>query len=100
MDVVGSASGTITLVDLAKKLYDFWEAIEDAPGEIREITENIITLKTIIERVADAYNRSLARVSSVEEVLRKSETKIKELLGFLEELEIGSLRVWQRHGQQ
>jgi hypothetical protein len=85
MDAVGSASSIITLVDLAKKLYDFWKAVEDAPGEIREITENIITLKTIIEQVADAYNRSLAGVSSVsglEEVLRQSEAKIKELLGF------------------
>jgi hypothetical protein len=58
----------------------------------------MITLKIVIDQIAEVYDRLQAPVSGVGEILRQSEKKIQELLGILEELDIRSpslrLRKW------
>jgi serine phosphatase RsbU (regulator of sigma subunit) len=96
MDGVGATSSITSLVDLGKRLYDFWKAIEDAPGEIQEIKETVISLKSIIDEIANQYNGLLAPFRSIEQVLEQAKNKVQELLKYLETIDIGRSSVRRR----
>lgn len=61
--VIAVASIALQLVESVRHLYEFWESIGDAPQSIRDITEDLKILSTII---ASTTNPALLQGSNSE----------------------------------
>jgi hypothetical protein len=98
MEAIGAAASIVTLFDLTKKIYEFWKAIDDAPAEIREITEDALGVKCITEQILIEYNKTSTHHPYITEALQQSESKMQRLLLFFQGHDIDSLskkrRTW------
>jgi F420-0:gamma-glutamyl ligase len=92
MDGISAAAGVIALgsaavdiAELVKRLYDYWQSIQEAPDDFRAITEDLAYLHAILRRSSLRKSTDVDLVAILESCIRK----VEGLVALTEDLEPG-----------
>ncbi|PQE07814.1 ankyrin repeat-containing protein [Rutstroemia sp. NJR-2017a WRK4] len=80
---IGVISLAIQLADSINKLHEFWSSVRDAPQEVREITNDLKCLTSLLKEVANGGNHG----PNVQWGLECCETKLKSLFNIVQQLD-------------
>ena len=97
--VAGVASIAVQLADSAKKLYDFWSSVKDAPDTIQRMTTDLQLLSDVLSRIALEAQSSRPDDTIVAH-LRNCNVKLQSIVDLINKFEPGfasesfSIRKW------
>ena len=85
---IAVASIAIQLADSIKKLYEFWESVQDAPNDIRAVVKELRLLSAVLEGI-QSNERRYGPDPTTTSVLESCADKVTALLGLVDDLEPG-----------
>lgn len=85
---LAAASITIQLADIIRKLYGFWESVEDAPNEVRTIVQDLKLLERVLNDIQ--HEEQLHGLDPLtDNILRNCTSKANHLLALVNQFASG-----------
>jgi hypothetical protein len=88
VSVLAVVSIAVQLADSIKRIYDFWNSVDDAPNSIRAVIGDLDLLVNVLSDAA-ASEQKLAGGGVTEAILSTCQERINDLLRITQDLESG-----------
>ena len=86
--VIAVSSLALQLAENARKLFDFWDSLQNAPEEIRDIKSDLDNLGKVLEQIAQEAQQQ-SPCPSTQSALRLCSGKINTITSITNEFEPG-----------